>query len=195
MAGGGNRPFWISDYNFNKALEHRVETGRDLAVSANSTAERTLSLLLWGGVTPNGELHLDPAFLLELPAKLPSESGPYRVEGVRSDGIREFSMRFNMDEIDHGGGAFLFAIPVDEDRLGSIERIMLTGPAGTAVLNGDSERAMALVLDRATGRLQSVLRGESAAGIAAMSESVGLGATGLQTRTLISYGLPGKAPN
>ena len=195
MAGGRNRPFWISDYNFNKALRYRLGIGGAHAPSDDSGPERTRRLLLWGGVTPEGELRLDPAFVLELPAKLPSESGPYRVEGFRSDGSREFSLRFAMDEIDHGGGGFLFAIPFEEDRLGSVERITLTGPEGTAGLNRDSERAMALVLDRVTGQLRSVLRGESAAGMAAMSEPVGPGVTGLQTRTLISYGLPAKVPN
>ena len=50
---------------------------------------------------------------------LPSGGGRYRLEGFGADGEREFSVDFELDEVDHGGGSFLVAIPFDEEWLGS----------------------------------------------------------------------------
>ena len=181
-------PTWISDYHFRKALEFRLaaET-RAAPMIADMTRKR---LLLWGGVSPEGELRMNPAFALEVPAKLPSGGGPYRIEGFAADGTREFSLSFAVDEIEHGGGGFLFTIPFEEEWSGSLDRILLSGPEGTTTLDRESTAPMAIVIDRDTGRLLSVVRDWNP--VAAME--AGMQADG-RTELLVSYGLPGVVPN
>ena len=192
-------PAWISDYNFEKALRFRlqVEGTSTSAVVADTDAGHAQRLLLWGAVSPEGDLRLNPAFALDFPEELPSRAGQYRLEGFGVDGVREFSLDFGMDELGHGGGSFLFAIPFEEGWTRTLERIVLTGPEGTAELNGDSDQAMALVLDRETGRLRSVLRADDAVGAvpASAGQAVGAGGAGFHAQVLVSYGLPGRVPN
>ena len=54
---------WISDYHFDKALEHRFQND---AASGHAVGDITAKhLLLWGRVSPSGDLKLDPAFVLD----------------------------------------------------------------------------------------------------------------------------------
>ena len=193
-------PAWISDYHFASALRQRLrrENRPTPPATPDAGSDRARRLLLWGGTAPDGELRLNPAFTLDLPVQLPTQPGPYRLEGFAVGGTREFALDFEMEELSHGGGNFLFAIPFEERWLGTLERIVLTGPEGTVELNGASEQAMALVLDRETGSLRSVLRGEDAVGAltAATAETSGPGGnSGSDTRVVVSYGLPGSVPN
>ena len=194
-------PRWIGDYHFRKAMTHRLEHDVEppsAAASAATDTARVTRLLLWGDASPEGGLHLEPAFVIEAPPKAPSRPGPYRLEGFAADGTTEFSFDFGMDEVGHGeGGGFLFTIPFEEDWTRSLARIVLTGPEGRAELNAKSNQTTALVLDRGTGRLREVLRGEDAAGAAAaVAAEAGRGAGGdPDTRILVSYGLPGGTPN
>ena len=181
-------PTWISDYHFRKALDFRLATETaPTPIMADVTRKR---LLLWGGVSPEGELRLNPAFALEAPAKPSSGSGPYRIDGFAANGTREFSVSFAVDEIEHGGGGFLFTIPFEVEWSGSLDRILLSGPEGTATLDRESTAPMALVIDRDTGRLLSVVRDWNP--VAAMG--AGMPADG-PTELLVSYGLPGVVPN
>lgn len=189
-------PRWISDYNFRKALLHR--DARAMAAAAEPEASRDRRLLLWGGIGPDGSLSFDPAFVLEAPAKLPDGGGPYRLEGFGADGSREFSVDFSPDRVAHGGSGFLFLIPWEDDWADSLDRIVLSGPEGTATLDGASEIPMAIVVDRATGRVRAVVRGEEdVAGLAAAGVATGPVAAELRrdAEILVSYGLPGKVPD
>ena len=190
-------PAWISGYHFEKALRYRQNRGSTPPSFVVAGAEGTRRLLLWGGASPDGELRLDPAFVLEAPAKRPSGAGPYRLEGFGADGAREFSLAFELDDDDLGGGSFLFAIPFEEEWRGSLQRIVLTGPEGTEELTGEGANPpVAIVLDRETGRLRSVLRGEDAATLANTAVAAdGLGPGGSGRQVLISRGLPWRVPN
>ena len=192
------RPAWISDYTFNNALRERLWLENDPAThAADDNVGPDERLLLWGGVSAEGELRLNPAFALDMSAQLPARTGPYRLEGFGTGGIREFLLDFDMDEVSEGGGSFLFAIPFEEHWPGALERIVLTGSEGTVELSGDNHQAMALVLDRETGRLRSVLRDDDAVGAvtAAAAETSGRGTSATDTRVLLSYGLPNRVPN
>ena len=192
-------PSWISDYNFSKALDYRLaKEGRPPLPAANvAVANPAKKLLLWGGVSPDGVLTLEPAFVLDMPAALPSQSGRYRLEGYGAGGAGKFLLDFAMDEIAHGGASFLFALPFEEDWHDSLRQIVLTGPEGMVELNEASREPVALVLDRETGRLRSVLRSEDAAVAmtAVAADAAGADFTGADTRLLVSYGLPGRTPN
>lgn len=193
-------PAWISDYYFQQALSNRLRWDGSTAsrTSVAAGADRIPHLLLWGGASPEGELRLNPAFTLDMPAQLPARAGPYRLEGFGAEGSRSFSLDFEMDELSHGGGNFLFAIPFEERWLATLDRLVLTGPEGMVELSGESDELMALVLDRETGSLRSVLRGPNAVGAmtSAAAERSGRGGIGgSDTRVLVSYGLPGRMPH
>ncbi len=190
---------WISDYYFHQALKDRLRTasGEPPTTAPENLAGRGQHLLLWGGASPDGELRLDPAFVLDMPGQLPSRPGPYRLEGFGNDGQLDFSVHFAMDELSQGGGSFLLTIPVGDDWSVPLERVVLTGPEGTVELNPDSRDPVALVVDRRTGRLRSVLRGEDATGAmtAVTADARGASRAGSETHVLISNGLPRRMPN
>ena len=188
-------PQWISDYNFTKALEYRLQVEAPPAALAARDESWGSRLLLWGHVSPEGEIRLDPAFTLDAPAALPSGSGPYRVEGFSSDGSSAFALDFDMEQVSEGGGGFLFLVPFAEGRLASLERIALSGPEGSTALERQTPvQPMAIAIDPATGRIRSILRGEGAgAAIAAVAADAPPG-TVPREQLLVSHGLPGKVP-
>ena len=159
-------------------------------------APQDRSLMLWGGVSPGGDLRLDPAFVLDAPASLPDGPGPYRIEVFGDGRASLFSADFTMGRMSKGGGGFVFTVPFRDD-WPALERIVLTGPEGTAALDRDSHVPTAIVVDRASGRIRAILRGEAAeARIAAAAAAEGAQADTAEsgTRVLVSYGLPRVVP-
>ena len=188
-------PQWISDYNFRKALEYRIRAETGSGAVAAQDEPRGSRLLLRGHVSAEGGLHLDPAFALDAPAQLPSGSGPYRVEGFFVGGARAFALDFEMEMVSEGGGSFLFLLPFAEDRIAALERIVLSGPEGTATLNRETRASpVAIVMDRATGRIRSILRGEAAEAAGATVAADGRSGGAPRERVLVSWGLPGSVP-
>ena len=153
------------------------------------------ALMLWGGVSPDGQLRLDPAFVMDAPEKLPAASGPYRIEVTGDGGTTLLSLDFAMDEISDGGGGFLFMAPFREEWRGALDRIVLRGPEGTITLDRDTYRPMAIVIDRASGQIRAILRGAAAEARIEATETEGTEAGAADgTRVLVSYGLPGHGP-
>ncbi len=186
-------PQWISDYSFNKALHYRMEAETDAHADAPQGRVLDDRLLLWGGVNAEGRLRLDPAFVLKAPAKVPLDSGPYRVEGFHRDGAIVFSLDFDMVEVSEGGGAFLFLIPFEEDRVASLERIVLSGPEGGTTLDRQTVMLpMAIVTDPATGRIQSILRDQAVVAAVAASRDTTPPGMDRRVQVLVSYGVPGQ---
>ncbi len=203
---------WISDYNFNKAMQYRLT--EEVAGPARASAAPAPPpppaphLLVRGGISPDGDLHLDPAFVLDAPAQTPTAPGPYRIAALATNGSTIFEHSFDMDEISVGGGGFLFLLPFSEAAARDLARIILTGPDGAVQLDRDTRvDPVAIVMDRATGRIRSILRGEAAVEAARAAQAQATGAasgTGAATAaataetdatlTLVSHGLPGTAP-
>ena len=80
--------------------------------------ERVCLHLLWGGVSEEGELVLEPSFAVDAPASLPRLNGLYHIVGEDAGGGALFSLRFGTAEIadaDGEGGSFAFVIPVRSD--------------------------------------------------------------------------------
>ena len=179
---------WISDYSFAKASEYRSAR----AAAATHRAPGRV-LVLRGGVGAGGELALLPAFVLHAPPSLP-RGGGYRVSGETRDGEVLFAMDLAMPEIadGDGGGGFTFALPAPDEWAGTLARIVLTGPEGSAILEEGSAPPEALVLDRATGRVRAILRdiadpAEVQAMAAGRTEPVG------RVEVLFSRGIPDAA--
>ena len=151
-------PVWISDYYFDLATTHRIngDAGVDLN-GGSDTSDRGEMMVVWGLVT-DGELKLDPAFVLEGPAALPEADGPYRVNGLGEGGETLFSLSFTPTPLEHGGGSFVYFVPYDPEWAATLDRMVLTGPEGRYTVTRDEEPALAVVTDPATGLIQTIYR-------------------------------------
>ena len=150
-------PYWISDYHFTNALRYRLfdEGMPDAAAYIPSK-----SLLLWGGASADGVPFLEPSFVVNAIASLPDSAGEYRLDGRNAEGRSIFSLSFAMPHIADGDGSssFVFALPV---RPGweALAEITLTGPDGSATLDGDTDdRTMAILRNARTGQVRGILR-------------------------------------
>ena len=147
---------WVSDYNFERAMNYRVQT--------EGTQERRLlppkeqTLILWG-VVHEGSAELDPAFLMDMhPTDLPT-IGPYTLTGLGPNGEERFSFGFTpMQVVDGEGATFFFALPYDAESDGTLERIEVSGPEGGDALTPGSEDFMAIVRDGEGGTIRAFLR-------------------------------------
>ena len=170
-------PQWISDYSFTRMLEFRLSDapGRGSAARAGTSAPTRAAdrgaglsdmLLLWGGVDA-GELRLEPAFAYPAAARLPSSAGPYRLSGRDAAGRILFSLSFAPTSVAHGirdeNRAFAFAIPFDPAWAETMELLTLSGPEGSTSVDRARGGRAALVVDRATGRVRSIVREVAAA--------------------------------
>ncbi len=182
---------WVSEYFHSNMLRYRFEVGgsESAAISA-AAATAGPSLLVWGGIEPNGAPFLEPAFVLDAAAALPSSSGPYRVTGIASDGATLFSLTFDMPRIadGDGGGAFAFAIPAQTSWAGRLQRITLTGPDGSVSLDARSERPAAMIRNPQTGQIRAIYRDLPAAMTRVEAEAL---SPEPELEILFSRGLPG----
>lgn len=115
------------------------------------------SLVLRGSVG-DGKLQLEPAFLMEMTPSMPSQRGPYRLEGYGPHGERRFSFSFSANPVEFGGGRFFFAVPYDPAQDGALAQVALSGPDGFFVLEASGAAPVAVVTDRTTGRVRAILR-------------------------------------
>lgn len=174
-------PSWVSDYSFVKALNWRIwtEIGRDAVDPAGDRGATAQTLLLRGRAV-NGELVLEPAFLVETQPVLPTAGGPYRLEGFGAGGRIVFSFDFTPTPLEFGGGDFLFALPYDAELNGALERVVLSGPEGEFVLGPSTTSPMAIITNRDNGQVRAILRNWNG----------GLNLLDGNTEVMVSDGLP-----
>lgn len=175
-------PRWISDYSFAKALRYRRSVGAD----ANAAPAQVL--LLWGGVDGAGAPFLDPSFVVETVPVLPHAPGEYEISGHGDEGDELFSLSFRMSRVADGAGEkeFVFALPVRSEAMANLAKITLAGPAGSAVLDRDTDRPMAILRD-GTGQVRGILR-DLPAEFAASSGGALMSESGIEV--LLSRGIP-----
>ncbi len=118
------------------------------------------SLLLWGGIDADGVPFLEPVFVIDAPPALPRSTGEYAVIGRAGDGTALFSLDFEMPVMadGDGGSSFLFILPAQPGWEGRLASVTLTGPGGSATLDEDSRRPMAILRDPASRRIRAILR-------------------------------------
>ena len=178
-------PRWTSDYHFTNALEYRLRNAASSAAALATAPVR--SLLLWGGVDTTGTPFLNPAFVADAPPALPDSAGDYTVTGRDADGRELFSLAFAMPVAvseEAEVSSFAFALPVQPGWADALASVTLSGPAGTAVLDGDSDIPMAILRDPRTGQVRGILR--DSPGLAA--DAAGPDTPGLEV--LFSRGIP-----
>ena len=152
-------PRWISEYNFNKAMNFRLsDEGRGGGPAPPPVAVK--ALLLWGGVRADSVPYLEPAFVVDAPPVLPRTSGDYRIVGRTDVGSELFSQAFTMSEAANGDGSssFAFVLPVRPEWEGNLASITLSGPGGSATLDDTTDRPIAILRDPGRGRVRGILR-------------------------------------
>ncbi len=151
-------PQWISEYGFTRAMNYR-ETAPRLMASAEAGGIGSKGLLVWGGVNGDGELELEPSFVVDSSSSVPTLSGPYRLTGRTANGVTIFTVDFGMAELGDGpGNAFAFVLPVQPGWAESLHEITLTGPEGIVYMDRGSDRSAALLMDQSTGIVRGILR-------------------------------------
>ena len=154
MSYCGERRKWISGYYHSQALAWRRQ---DSGSRARQVA-RVRSLMVWGGVQPDGDLQLEPAFVLDAVPTRSVQPGPYTIMGRDDRGRALFSHSLAMDSVDHGGSAFALMIPVDPEWESTLDQIELVGPEGHAQVSLGGATASVLLTDPATGQIRGFLR-------------------------------------
>ena len=187
-------PTWTSDYHFTNALRYRLADEGAAPVALAAAPVR--SLLLWGGVDTAGTPFLNPAFVADAPPALPDSAGAYTVTGRDANGRELFSLSFAMPVAlseEEELSSFVFALPAQPGWADGLASVMLSGPAGTATLDDDSDLPMAILRDPVTGRVRGFLRDveDPAAVQAAAAGTPTRAAGGLDV--LFSRGIPGAA--
>ena len=180
-------PVGISSYHLNRALGHRLlHEGAPTA----STVANTKSLLLWGGVDPDGNPFLNPTFVVDAPAGLPESAGDHTLTGRDAAGGELFSLGFAMPEVADGDGrsSFAFVLPVRPEWAGVLSSITLSGPDGEVTLDGESDRPMAILRNPSTGQVRGFLRDLPPVTQAAMEAAGRAGEPGFEV--FFSRGIP-----
>ncbi len=183
--------YWISDYHFNKALRHRLVEGVDAAAKLATRIDPVPTLLLWGGRDKDGVPYLDPTFVVESSPSLPSAGGEYTVEGATADGTPVFSYAFDMPVTADAEGketSFVFTLPMQPEWAGSLASITLSGPGGSATLDGSTDRPMAILRDLKSGQVRGFLSDLTAEEAAQAAEGAFAAKPG--TEVLFSRGIP-----
>jgi len=100
---------------------------------------------------------------------------------------------FDMPEIadDEGSSAFAFLLPVEGEWVGNLTEIILSGPGGTARLDGDTDRPMVILRDPRSGQVRAFLRDPPPAALAGGTVDVGALSSESGLEALFSRGLPG----
>ncbi len=183
-------PSWIGGYHFGNALRFRLsdESGTAAAAVAGTVSDK--SLLLWGGVDAGGAPYLQPAFVLDAPASVPAPGGEHEITGRDGNGGELFSLTFAMPEtVDgDGGSSFAFVLPVLPEWREGLASITLSGPGGSATLNGESDHRMTILRGGRDGQVRGFLRGLP---LAAQAASDGTVTPGLDV--FVSRGIPDPA--
>ncbi|MYI43502.1 MAG: hypothetical protein F4113_06190 [Rhodothermaceae bacterium] len=147
---------WLSDYFYENVIDYREQVEGKREQPFAEVANESDMLVLWGGVR-GGELRIEPLFSASVAAQLPEVSGPYHLEGFGGN-VSLFSLSFTPGEDKFGDKYFLFAIPVEQDWEGSLDRIVLTGPEGSVTIGADDQRTLSVFRDASTGEVRGILR-------------------------------------
>ena len=138
---------WISDYNFQKALNYRQQSGASIASAARA------GLLVWGRIV-NGIVTLEPAFEISAPVQVPARRGSYVLEGLDHRGGILFSYPFEGERVADQvveQRQFAFVVPFSGSQSDRLARLRVRGGSRDAELSS-------LAAVNAQGRGATILR-------------------------------------
>ena len=173
---------WISDYHVSNSLRHRLDA------ETTTSAGKTRSVLVWGGRDSDGELFLEPAFVVDAIPTLPaSGGGEFQLRGRTTGGGDAFSFSFDMPyipDVEDERSSFVFAVPVTWTD--PITSISLAGGDASVTLDQASYSPMTIMRDPVTGQIRAVLREPETAAMGALAP-----AEVQRLEVLFSRGIPG----
>ncbi|MDE3256619.1 MAG: M66 family metalloprotease [Gemmatimonadota bacterium] len=184
-------PNWVSDYSFNKALDHRLANVTSSAAKLTTQADPVPALLVWGGRDKDGVPFLDPAFVVDAMPTLPPAGGDYTVEAATGVEIPIFSYTFDMPVTACAEGeetSFVFALPLQPEWAGNLASVRLSGPGGDATLDGSTDQPMAILRDLQTGQVRGFLSDLTAEEAAQAAEGAFAAKPGMEV--IFSRGIP-----
>lgn len=181
-------PAWISEYNYDVAMNHRL----DREAPGKQVAASTPALLVWGGADEEGTPYLNPVFAVDAPPSLPDGGGDHQITGRTADGDVLFSVAFDMKPVaaTEGRTGFAFAIPSSCEWIDVLVEVELSGPGGSAIIDEDSIRPALILRKQTSGRVRPILRGESAALKGSDAAAAGCLVQEADVEILLSRGLP-----
>ena len=182
-------PRWVSDYSFARALGYRLAS--ESSANASPAGAPSRSLLLWGGVDAHGNPFLEPAFVADAPPSVPRSPGDYELIGRTASGDELFSLSFDMLEMadTDGWSSFVLAMPLPDQWAGTLQSITLSGPGGSATMDGTTDRPMAILLDPDSRQVRAILRGEDATDLVGVAADAA-GPVTAPPRAIFSRGIP-----
>ena len=180
-------PAWISDYHFANAFRFRL-FDEGPSRPASLIAQEAKSLLIWGGMDAEGQLFLNPSFVVDAPSKLPRATGEHRISGRSGSGDEFFSVGFTMPEVADGDGrsSFALVLPVEPGWAVSLASITLSGPGGSVTLDSDTDIPLFILVDPNTRQVRGILRDLPQAGASALVHQAGTDSLDV----LFSRGIP-----
>jgi len=138
---------WISAHNWSASLSHRASTPNAIALSAAPTAANTDALLVWGTMSGNGRITLEPSFLISDGASgdesLADADMLLRVEALDANGQVLASRIVPAPRADHdaeGSRAFAAMLPLtasQHEQLATVRAFDVRAPIGGATRRRD----------------------------------------------------------
>lgn len=154
-------PEWISDYTYTGVVEHLVAQSQEIKRISNDTQKEVL--LVWGSVGPEKSV-LEPAFEITAPVHIPSNTGPYVLDGRDDSGTRLFSYRFQGTPLAHGPEGqrdFTFTLPRARLSMDRLAEIRISGPGVDLAVQQPAAHAKAGALVAPPWSLQRSERSEA----------------------------------
>ena len=105
-------PVWVSGYNFKNVFNFVAPFGSNARAPLPA---RTPSLIVWGRISDQGEIVLEPSFQVTTIPQMPEGEGRYAIEGRDENGNLLFSFKFDGYELGDGRAGerhFSYAIPL-----------------------------------------------------------------------------------
>ena len=157
---------WISDYNFRKTIQifrspvpggvDEVGGGaRDEGQPVKPGSESDESLIVWG-VVVDGEIRLEPPFVVNAEGGSEEVKGDYLVEVRDGEGAPLVKKAFETHE-DKFGTKY-FAVRVAKGGP-TVEMIVVSGPEGQAAIGIESAGPVTVVRGLETGTVRALVRG------------------------------------
>jgi hypothetical protein len=157
-------PQWISDYTYKKILTFRESSPIGLFKLDDDVLPKQPCLLVWG-LRRDGEVILEPAFLITARPSLPAP-GPYRVEGLDGAGRRLWSQSFDLMPSTHPSdptsAGFCFAVPVSQETLDQIVSLRILDGGVELVRRASTEPSPGKSLRLAPGEVSLARAGNGA---------------------------------
>ncbi len=123
-------PQWISDYTYTRILDFMGAASKTLSGRPSSC------ILVWGRVH-DGELILEPAFLVQARPHLPLRRGDLRIDARDEAGRTLFDLSFELPRLaDHPNleeGAFAWTVPVTAAQAAALYEVEARSPRSRAL--------------------------------------------------------------